>query len=299
MSEDQSGKNENRDDQDGGSPQQGPGGKGPGGPRSPNFMSRGAMSWLLFIVLGAALLFLMYDPNRQAKEVSWQEFLSHASAEPSHFEGSIEVEDIRIVGELREGLSGTSAESNGKKRIAVAINPQTQAYHLAQLQAVGQDYEIKNKNNVLFSMLFYLGPTILLIIVIYFLFFRSLRNAGVGPGGMLGSFGRSKHKLLNKEHSSVTLADVAGIDEAKDEVGEIIEFLKNPKKFQRLGGRVPRGVLLIGEPGCGKTLLAKAVAGEADVPFFSISGSDFVEMFVGVGASRVRDLFKQAKDSSP
>jgi ATP-dependent Zn protease len=94
-------------------------------------------------------------------------------------------------------------------------------------------------------------------------------------------------------------ADVAGIDEAKDEVTEIIEFLKNPKKFTKLGGRIPRGVLLIGDPGCGKTLLAKAIAGEADVPFFSISGSDFVEMFVGVGASRVRDLFKQAKDSAP
>lgn len=116
---------------------------------------------------------------------------------------------------------------------------------------------------------------------------------------MLGNFGRSKHKMLTKEHSNITLMDVAGIDEAKDEVGEIIEFLKTPKKFQRLGGRVPRGVLLIGSPGCGKTLLAKAVAGEADVPFFSISGSDFVEMFVGVGASRVRDLFKQAKESSP
>ncbi|MEO0587210.1 MAG: ATP-dependent zinc metalloprotease FtsH [Planctomycetota bacterium] len=116
---------------------------------------------------------------------------------------------------------------------------------------------------------------------------------------MLGSFGRSRHKLMNKEHSTIMLSDVAGIEEAKDEVTEIIEFLKNPKKFQRLGGRVPRGVLLIGEPGCGKTLLAKAVAGEADVPFFSISGSDFVEMFVGVGASRVRDLFKQAKESAP
>ena len=116
---------------------------------------------------------------------------------------------------------------------------------------------------------------------------------------MLGNFGRSRHKITNKEHSDVTLADVAGVDEAKEEVTEIIEFLKNPKKFQRLGGRVPRGVLLIGDPGCGKTLLARAVAGEADVPFFSISGSDFVEMFVGVGASRVRDLFKQAKESAP
>jgi cell division protease FtsH len=116
---------------------------------------------------------------------------------------------------------------------------------------------------------------------------------------MLGNFGRSKHRITSKEHTNVTFDDVAGIEEAKDEVMEIVEFLKNPKKFQRLGGRIPRGVLLVGEPGTGKTLLAKAIAGEADVPFFSISGSDFVEMFVGVGASRVRDLFKQAKDNSP
>ncbi|MHC4283746.1 MAG: ATP-dependent zinc metalloprotease FtsH, partial [Planctomycetota bacterium] len=120
-----------------------------------------------------------------------------------------------------------------------------------------------------------------------------------GAGGMLMSFGRSKHRVQNKDRVKITFKDVAGVEEAKDEVAEIIEFLKNPKKFQRLGGRIPRGVLLIGPPGCGKTLLAKAIAGQADVPFFSISGSDFVEMFVGVGASRVRDLFKQAKDNSP
>jgi cell division protease FtsH len=116
---------------------------------------------------------------------------------------------------------------------------------------------------------------------------------------MLMSFGRSKHRLAGKDKVRVTFEDVAGVEEAKDEVAEIIEFLKNPRKFQRLGGRIPRGVLLIGPPGCGKTLLAKAIAGQADVPFFSISGSDFVEMFVGVGASRVRDLFKQAKENSP
>ena len=113
------------------------------------------------------------------------------------------------------------------------------------------------------------------------------------------SFGRSKHRLAGKDKVKVTFKDVAGVEEAKDEVAEIIEFLKNPRKFQRLGGRIPRGVLLIGPPGCGKTLLAKAIAGQADVPFFSISGSDFVEMFVGVGASRVRDLFRQAKENSP
>jgi len=137
-----------------------------------------------------------------------------------------------------------------------------------------------------------------LLLVVWFFIFRRIGQAGSG-GGFLGSFGRSRHRLATKEHVDVTFDDVAGIDEAKDEVHEIIEFLKNPRRFQRLGGRIPRGVLLVGEPGCGKTLLAKAIAGEAEVPFFSISGSDFVEMFVGVGASRVRDLFRQAKESSP
>ncbi len=132
----------------------------------------------------------------------------------------------------------------------------------------------------------------------YFFFIRQLRGAGGGPG-FLGNFGRSRHRMSSKEHTNVTFDDVAGIEEAKQEVGEIIEFLRNPKRFQRSGARIPRGVLLVGEPGCGKTLLAKAIAGEAEVPFFSISGSDFVEMFVGVGASRVRDLFKQAKENSP
>ncbi|HBZ97466.1 MAG TPA: cell division protein FtsH, partial [Phycisphaerales bacterium] len=136
-------------------------------------------------------------------------------------------------------------------------------------------------------------------LLIWFLIARSVRGAGGGPGGMLGSFGKSKHRLSTKDTTKVRFTDVAGIDEAKEEVQEIVEFLKNPKKFQRLGGRIPRGVLLVGPPGCGKTLLAKAIAGEAEVPFFSISGSDFVEMFVGVGASRVRDLFKQAKENGP
>jgi cell division protease FtsH len=142
----------------------------------------------------------------------------------------------------------------------------------------------------------YILPLLIVFGFIYFIFVRNLRN---GAGGMLMSFGRSKHRLHGKDKPKVTFNDVAGVEEAKEEVAEIIEFLKNPKKFQRLGGRIPRGVLLVGPPGCGKTLLAKAIAGQADVPFFSISGSDFVEMFVGVGASRVRDLFKQAKENSP
>jgi cell division protease FtsH len=155
-----------------------------------------------------------------------------------------------------------------------------------------------NNNNLWLNLLIPLIPWVIIILAVWFILSRQLRNAGAG-GGMLGNFGRSRHKITSKEHTNVTFEDVAGVDEAKDEVREIVEFLKNPKKFQRLGGRIPRGVLLMGEPGTGKTLLAKAIAGEADVPFYSISGSDFVEMFVGVGASRVRDLFKSAKDNSP
>ncbi len=139
------------------------------------------------------------------------------------------------------------------------------------------------------------GPILLFILLFYFLF---MRQRG-GQGGMMG-FPKSRATLYNKEHrTGVTFADVAGVDEAKEEVSEITEFLRNPNKFTTLGGRLPRGVLLVGPPGTGKTLLAKAIAGEADVPFISISGSDFVEMFVGVGASRVRDLFEQARKESP
>src|SRR5438270_4345992 len=125
-----------------------------------------------------------------------------------------------------------------------------------------------------------------------------MRRVGGGPTQAL-SFGRSKHKIFDRKELKTTFADVAGVDEAKAELVEIIDFLKNPRKYQRLGGRLPKGVLLVGPPGTGKTLLARAVAGEADVPFFTLSGSEFVEMFVGVGAARVRDLFEQAKDKAP
>src|ERR1035437_2528951 len=135
------------------------------------------------------------------------------------------------------------------------------------------------------------------ILLMGFLAF-TLRQMQAGGNKAL-SFGKSKAKLLNNQQKRVTFKDVAGVDEAKEELEEIIEFLKDPQKFQKLGGKIPKGVLMVGPPGTGKTLLAKAVAGEANVPFFSISGSDFVEMFVGVGASRVRDLFKQAKEKAP
>ncbi len=158
-------------------------------------------------------------------------------------------------------------------------------------------FKYKEPNTFLAQLIFTFGPWILIIALFWFFIFRQMRTP-TGTGGVL-SFGRSRAKLYNKETSKTTFDDVAGIEEAKDEVREVVEFLKNPNKFQKIGARIPRGVLLVGSPGTGKTLLAKAIAGEADVPFFSICGSDFVEMFVGVGASRVRDLFKQAKENSP
>ena len=139
---------------------------------------------------------------------------------------------------------------------------------------------------------------ILIILAVAMFFMRQMQGGGSGRGGPM-AFGRSKAKLLSEDQIKTTFADVAGVDEAKEEVQELVEFLRDPGKFQRLGGHIPRGVLMVGQPGTGKTLLAKAIAGEAKVPFFSISGSDFVEMFVGVGASRVRDMFEQAKKQAP
>ncbi len=271
-------------------------GKPPQGPRNPNMMSRGMVSWLLMGGLVVALFLMFSTQQQRPKEVSWLEFKS--LIEQKAFKDAVIVESAQIVGELNESVAGTIAEDAPGNRVAVAIDADVKNLYVDEMNALGQPNLIDTGSGVLFQLLLNWGPFFFIAFLIYFFVFRSLRNAGGGPG-MLGSFGRSRHKVVNKEHSTVTLNDVAGIEEAKDEIGEIIEFLKNPKKFQRLGGRVPRGVLLIGSPGCGKTLLAKAVAGEAEVPFFSISGSDFVEMFVGVGASRVRDLFKQAKDSSP
>ncbi len=159
-------------------------------------------------------------------------------------------------------------------------------------------FEIKEVNTTLLYLVGTIGPYILVIAIIWFFIMRQMRAPG-GSGGVL-SFGRSKAAVYTRENrTNITFDDVAGADEAKEEVREIIEFLKHPGKFAKLGGSIPRGVLLVGPPGTGKTLMAKAIAGEAEVPFFSISGSDFVEMFVGVGASRVRDLFKQARESSP
>ncbi len=159
--------------------------------------------------------------------------------------------------------------------------------------------EYRNERNWVNEILWSLGP-FLLLILLWFWFFRRMSKGGGGPGGGIFSVGKSQARVFDKDSRvNTTFRDVAGLSEAKQEVEEIVEFLKNPTKFTKLGGKIPKGALLVGPPGTGKTLLAKAVAGEANVPFFSMSGSDFVEMFVGVGASRVRDLFKQAKEKAP
>jgi cell division protease FtsH len=156
-------------------------------------------------------------------------------------------------------------------------------------------FEVKEPNTYLLSLIWGILPFAAIAAFIWFFFIRQIKMAGKGAL----SFGKSKARLLAKERNKTTFKDVAGIDEAIEEVSELVEFLKDPKKFQRLGGRIPKGILMVGPPGTGKTLLAKAIAGEADAAFFSISGSDFVEMFVGVGASRVRDMFEQARKNTP
>jgi AFG3 family protein len=159
--------------------------------------------------------------------------------------------------------------------------------------------EYRNERNWMGEILWTIGPFVLIILLWWWIFRRMSRGSGGGPGGIF-SVGKSQAKVFDKDSRvNTTFREVAGLAEAKQEVEEIVEFLRNPEKFTRLGGKIPKGALLVGPPGTGKTLLAKAVAGEADVPFFSMSGSDFVEMFVGVGASRVRDLFKQAKEKAP
>jgi cell division protease FtsH len=200
---------------------------------------------------------------------------------------------------VRPGTKGFNEKSEQPLPVFVQIVPSAHVYYMEQLTELKIPFAADVGAAFWQSLLISLAPVVLIFALLWFLIARSMRGAGGGPGGMLGSFGKSRHRMTSKDSVHVTFNDVAGVDEAKEEVRELVEFLKNPKKFQRLGGRIPRGVLLAGPPGCGKTLLAKAIAGEADVPFFSISGSDFVEMFVGVGASRVRDLFKQAKENAP
>ncbi|MGD0541526.1 MAG: ATP-dependent zinc metalloprotease FtsH [Tepidisphaeraceae bacterium] len=261
-------------------------------------VGRGLFGWVLFISLAIMLVMLLKSTNQPSEKVAWSDFenLLHDNRVKE-----FTIDGDEVEGEVKDNVQIPGAPAGSKLfKTEYPAGTFSNGAYLAVLRKDRGDAkgDAENSSNILMNILVPLVPWLLIFGFIWFFVFRQLRNSA-GAGGMLGSFGKSKHKITAKDHTNITFDDVAGVEEAKEEVMEIVEFLKNPKKFQRLGGRIPRGVLLVGEPGTGKTLLAKAIAGEADCPFFSISGSDFVEMFVGVGASRVRDLFKQAKDNSP
>ncbi len=251
---------------------------------------------MLFAVMFAVLAYVVIEQMDQRKPMDYPAFKVHVGNKGV---AEVLIKADQILGELNpmEGLP-----KGDPLKFVVQVDFVRNRELGAQLQKLLEDTRTPYKYDEPPGWFQQMWPQLVLwgglFLLIWLLVFRRMGQAG-GGGGFLGNFGRSRHRVLTKEHTGVTFEDVAGIDEAEEEVAEIIMFLRNPRKFQRLGGRIPRGILLVGEPGCGKTLLARAIAGEADVPFFSISGSDFVEMFVGVGASRVRDLFRQAKESSP
>jgi cell division protease FtsH len=258
---------------------------------------------IMLILFGTMMLVVMMFRNLQPDEVPWSRFLANVD------EGKVtrieQGSDYIVVTPTKDAgaqpyrvlYPGSRITDNLQSQLEKSINSYNAKVDAGGPEAAGKPkIELNGAQpagvwaQMLPSLLFFA----IFVAVLYFVFFRRMSQGG----GVL-SFGKSRAQLVAKGKTGKTFKDVAGIDEAKDEVEELVAFLKNPKKFQKLGGRIPRGVLLIGSPGTGKTLLAKAIAGEADVPFYSISGSDFVEMFVGVGASRVRDLFTQAKDNSP
>jgi len=245
--------------------------------------------WVLLIVMFLAI-WKMLEPGERKQQVSFSEFVTWVH------QG--QVPEVRV----KDREYSFTHVVDGKNQTVETLGPVADEALMQDLGAnpLAKDgkfkiYFEKDDSTPFWSSTLVTLLPMLFIGIMFFLFMRQLQAGG----GKAMSFGKAKARMLSDSQNKVTFADVAGIDEAKDEVEEIIAFLKDPKKFQRLGGRIPKGVLLIGSPGTGKTLLARAIAGEAGVPFFSISGSDFVEMFVGVGASRVRDLFEQGKKHAP
>ena len=246
-----------------------------------------AKNLIVWLVLAAVLLsvFNSFSPPPADNSLGYSDFVVDVQNERV---ASVLIEGLIIDGERRDGTKfRTVLPTIGDQRLMDDL-----INHNVKITATE-----KEKASLITQLLVSAFP-ILLILGIFMFFMRQMQGGGGGKGGPM-SFGKSKAKLLTGDQINTTFADVAGVDEAKEDVSELVEFLSDPTKFQRLGGRIPKGVLMVGPPGTGKTLLAKAIAGEAKVPFFSISGSDFVEMFVGVGASRVRDMFEQAKRQAP
>ena len=254
-----------------------------------NGLSRNIMFW---VAIGFAMLFLfnMFETGQAGKGVAgkntiiaYSDFMAEAKAGRI---SDVTIKGQEVAGHYTSGGEGFKARIPANENVVDRLNGTG-----VKITAEEEDKEQISAVGILISWF-----PMLLLIGVWIFFMRQMQ--GKGGGGAMG-FGKSRARLLTEKHGRVTFEDVAGIDEAKVELQEIVEFLKDPQKFQRLGGKIPKGALLIGPPGTGKTLTARAVAGEANVPFFTISGSDFVEMFVGVGASRVRDMFEQAKKSAP
>jgi len=249
-----------------------------------NDLAKNVVLWVVIAVVLATVVSNFSSRGQTVQEMPYSSFLTHVK------NGT--VSQVTFSGDKISGLRSTGEQF-------VVYNPETDNSALiGTLQKSGVTFSAAPPERQSFLMqLFISSFPILLLIGVWVYFMRQMQGGAGGRGAM--SFGKSRARLLNEDQVTVTFADVAGVDEAKEEVSEIVDFLKDPGKFQRLGGKIPRGVLMVGSPGTGKTLLAKAIAGEAKVPFFTISGSDFVEMFVGVGASRVRDMFEQAKKQAP
>lgn len=253
------------------------------------------VAWTAIIVAMVGLFYMQKKYTLPAKTLTQAEFLTK-------FDSNQIVKATINLGGQTSMLTPVSGEymgtaTNGQPVTVAFVVPN--AYFtpnmLDKLLAPPTKVEVGAPNVLLTQLIWGIAPFVILGVLFWFFFIRQIKMAGKGAL----SFGKSKARMLAKDRNKTTFKDVAGVEEAMEEVSELVEFLKDPKKFQRLGGRIPKGVLMIGPPGTGKTLLAKAIAGEADAAFFSISGSDFVEMFVGVGASRVRDMFEQARKSTP
>ena len=254
--------------------------------------------WLIwFSIIGILFLLWKVNPGRinSPATLKIQEVVEYAVAD--------KITEGVIRADPSNGRDWYNLTGEMKEAVLLSDGVKTKSFHSAGI-LTPNNVEILQKTkvfteqaatNLVTQLLTSILPFVIVIGLLYFLFVRQLRQAGRGAL----NFGKSRAKLLTRDRDRVTFADVAGCDEAKEEVSEVVEFLKDPKRFQKIGGRIPKGVLMVGAPGTGKTLLAKAIAGEADVPFFSISGSDFVEMFVGVGASRVRDMFEQGRKNAP
>ena len=247
-----------------------------------------AKNLVLWLIIAAVLLtvFQNFSPQASRETLSYSDFIEEVRSD--------RVKSVTIDGVMIEGERHDDASRFEVVRPMLADDKLMDDLLAHQVEVRGS----KPEQPSIWQQLLVASFPILLIIAVFMFFMRQMQGGAGGRGGPM-SFGKSKARLLGEDQIKTTFADVAGVDEAKEEVQELVEYLRDPSKFQRLGGQIPRGVLMAGQPGTGKTLLAKAIAGEAKVPFFSISGSDFVEMFVGVGASRVRDMFDQAKKQAP